>query len=65
MCGCLLGMCPDWELNWRLFGSQPALNPLSYTSQGHPIIFYFFLLATLICKAGQDMEIAGFSSTAV
>ena len=28
------GMCPDWESNWRPFGSQPALNPLSYTSQG-------------------------------
>ena len=28
------GMCPDSELNRRLFGSQPALNPLSHTSQG-------------------------------
>ena len=28
------GVCPDWELNWRPFGLQPALNPLSYTSQG-------------------------------
>ena len=28
------GMCPDWELNLRPFGSQPMLNPLSYTSQG-------------------------------
>ena len=27
------GMCLDWELNWRHFGSQPMLNPLSYTSQ--------------------------------
>ena len=27
------GMCPDWELNWRPFGSQPVLSPLSYTSQ--------------------------------
>ena len=27
------GMCLDWELNWRRFGSQPTLNPLSYTSQ--------------------------------
>ena len=25
------GMCPDWELNWQPFDSQPALNPLSYT----------------------------------
>ena len=29
------GLCPDWESNQRLFGSQPALNPLSYTSQGY------------------------------
>ena len=28
------GMYPDWELNQRPFGLQPALNPLSYTSQG-------------------------------
>ena len=28
------GMYPDLELNWRPFGLQPALNPLSYTSQG-------------------------------
>ena len=27
------GMCPDWELNQRSFGSQPMLNPLSYASQ--------------------------------
>ena len=27
-------MCPDWESNQQPFGSQPVLNPLSYTSQG-------------------------------
>ena len=27
-------MCPDWESKVRPFGSQPMLNPLSYTSQG-------------------------------
>ena len=27
-------MCPDWGSNWQPFGSQPALNPLSYTSHG-------------------------------
>ena len=27
------GMCPDWELNRQPFGLQPALNPLSHTSQ--------------------------------
>ena len=31
---CNPGMCPDWELNWQPFGSQPVLNPLSYSSQG-------------------------------
>ena len=30
---------PDWESNWPPFGSQPALNPLSHTSQGW--LFYF------------------------
>ena len=32
-------MCPDWESNQRPFGSQPGLNPLSYTSQGCFFIF--------------------------
>ena len=31
---CNPGMCPDWESNQQPFVSQPALNPLSYTSQG-------------------------------
>ena len=39
--GC--SMCPDWESNQRPFGSQPALNPLNYTSQG-------FVKYNLICK---------------
>ncbi|KAF6119616.1 hypothetical protein HJG60_010085 [Phyllostomus discolor] len=36
---CNPGMCPDWELNLRHFGSQPTLNPLSYASQGLRSIF--------------------------
>ena len=32
---CNLGMCPALESNWRPFGLQPMLNPLSYTSQGY------------------------------
>ena len=56
MCGCLShtpltgdlvynpGMCPDWELNWGPFGSQPVLNPLSYTNQGiYPSNILFFV----------------------
>ena len=39
------GMCPDWESNWRPFGSQPTLSPLSYTSQGSII----FLILTCGC----------------
>ena len=34
------GMCPDLESNQRPFGSQPTLNPLSYTSQGQMHILY-------------------------
>ena len=44
------GMCPDREWNWQPFGSQPALNPLSHTSQGSfylmfikPNVIYVFL----------------------
>ena len=33
MCGSL-SHGSHWELNLRLFGSQPTLNPLNYTSQG-------------------------------
>ena len=39
------GMCPDWESNWRPFGLQPALNPLSYTSQGCFFSFLFFFFS--------------------
>ena len=35
---CNPGMCPDWESNWQPFGLQPALNPLSYTSQGELLL---------------------------
>ena len=35
------GMGPDWESNQRPFGSQPALNSLSYTSQGPTQIFSY------------------------
>ena len=31
----------DWKSNWQHFGSQPTLNPVSYTSQGTN--YYFFL----------------------
>ena len=34
------GMCPDWELNQQPFDSQPVLNPLRYTSQGHTFLLY-------------------------
>ena len=41
MCGCPTGhlacnpgLCPDWESNRGLLVPQPALNPLSRTSQG-------------------------------
>ena len=27
------GMCLDWESNRQPFGSQPKLNPLSYTGK--------------------------------
>ena len=34
------GMCPDWESNRDPLVRWPALNPLSYTSQG--TIHFFF-----------------------
>ena len=30
---CNPGMCHDWGLNWRPFGSWAMLSPLSHTSQ--------------------------------
>ena len=38
-------MCPDWESNRQPFGSQPELNPLSYTSQG--LIGFFAILRNI------------------
>ena len=37
------GMCPDWESNHDHLVHRPALNPLSYTSQGW---MHYFLLKT-------------------
>ena len=37
---CNPGMCPDWESNWGPLGLEPALNPLSHTSQGYSTKFY-------------------------
>ncbi|KAF6080222.1 zinc finger protein 570 [Phyllostomus discolor] len=37
---CNPSMYPDWELNLRHFGSQPALNPLSYASQGFNFLHF-------------------------
>ena len=34
-------MDPDWEWNQQPFGLQPALNPLSYTSQGRMSLYEF------------------------
>ena len=36
---CNPGMCPDWELNQQSFGSQPAINPLSYTPRAAFLLF--------------------------
>ena len=33
------GMCPDWESNWRPFGLQAGVHPLSHTSQG-PLAYF-------------------------
>ncbi|KAF6111422.1 sirtuin 5 [Phyllostomus discolor] len=42
---CNLDMCPDWESNLLHFGSQPALNPLSYASQSPVHVFTFVFLS--------------------
>ena len=44
---CNPGLCPDWELNWQPFGSQPVLNPLSHTSQAH---LFLCLSKTFPCE---------------
>ena len=48
------GMCPELESNWWPFGSQPMLNPLSYTSQGS--ICYFYLFIYLFLERGEGRE---------
>ena len=38
------GMWPDWESNPDPLVHRPALNPLSYTSQGRGFFFFFYFL---------------------
>ena len=44
------GMCLDWESNQRPFGSQPALNPQSYSSQDWPL---YILIEMLVLRLLQ------------
>ena len=46
---CNPGRCPYWESNRGPFGSQAALSPLSYTSQGSVVI-----MGTLDWGMGED-----------
>ena len=39
---CNPGLCPDWELNQRLFGLQTDTQPLSHTSQGYLYFYIYF-----------------------
>ena len=43
------GMCPDWESNQQPFGSQSALNLLSYTSRGW-ILFLILFKVSSLCR---------------
>ena len=44
-------MCPDWESNQQPFGSQPSLNPLSYSSQGASDVLMWASLPLLVLLA--------------
>ena len=39
---CNPGMCPDWELNWQLFGSQACTQSAELHQPG--LEFYYFSL---------------------
>ena len=32
-------MCPDWESNWQLFGSQAGAQPPEPQQPEHPTVF--------------------------
>ena len=60
---CNPGMCPGWESNWRPFAYQPALNPLSHTSQvpngkfsilSFPYVYLIFSLSCLIPQVSHS-----------
>ena len=55
------GMCPDWELNWRPFESQPVLSPLSHISQGSYLFLlkFLFSLLTLSCPESPVIYLVG------
>ena len=54
------GMCPDWESNWQPFGSQPSLNPLSYTSQVLSLFILFIFISFPFAAVTNDHEPGGF-----
>ena len=64
MCGCLLstptgdltsnpGMCPGWELNWRLFGLQADIQSTEPHQPGHIKQFYMALKQTYFMIFGE------------
>ena len=53
---CNPGMSPDWELNWRPFGSQPVLNPLSYISKGTIMFLLLYLYLLLDCPLTNEQS---------
>ena len=45
------GTCPDWESNWRPFGSQAGLSLLTHTSQGYHHYSFLMVKMSQICLA--------------
>ena len=54
------GMCPDWELNWRLFGSQASTQSTEPHQPGLVTFraFVFSELLPLLCK-DEDLILEG------
>ena len=50
---CNPGMCPDWELNWRLFGSQASTQSTEPYQPGPKMHFPSHLCVTSVTDASK------------
>ena len=51
------GMCPNWDSNQRSFGLQAGAQPLSHTSQGEIVVFFYLNKILISCFVVSDIHL--------